>query len=105
MSVRVAMMANTLCYPEGGGHMWVYLNWALGLRAAGCEVIWLEGVAVNGSVAGARAGVGDPRARLAPDGPDQSIAPSSRGAGEPHPRLLDGALGLGTAPPSGPPPD
>jgi hypothetical protein len=26
----------------GGGHLWVSLNWALGLRAAGCEVIWLE---------------------------------------------------------------
>jgi len=32
-------------YPEGGGHLWVYLNWALGLRATGCRVIWLEGVA------------------------------------------------------------
>jgi hypothetical protein len=24
--------------------MWVYLNWALGLLDAGCEVVWLEGV-------------------------------------------------------------
>ena len=24
--------------------MWVYLNWALGLRANGCRVIWLEGI-------------------------------------------------------------
>jgi len=31
-------------YPAGGGLMWVYLNWALGLREAGAEVIWLEGV-------------------------------------------------------------
>jgi hypothetical protein len=33
--------ADTLTYPEGGGHLWVYLNWALGLRALGCRVIWL----------------------------------------------------------------
>ncbi len=31
-----------LCYPDAGGHAWVYLNWALGLQANGCEVIWLE---------------------------------------------------------------
>ncbi len=42
MSTTVCLAANSLSYPEGGGHRWVYLNWALGLRAAGCEVIWLE---------------------------------------------------------------
>jgi hypothetical protein len=36
--------AQTIEYPEGGGHLWVYLNWALGLRALGCRVIWLEGI-------------------------------------------------------------
>ena len=39
------MSANTLGYPTGGGHLWVYLNWALGLRALGCDVIWLERIA------------------------------------------------------------
>src|SRR5437867_12665281 len=34
--------ANTMAYPNGGGHLWVYLNWVLGLRALGCQVIWLE---------------------------------------------------------------
>jgi hypothetical protein len=42
MSLTVCLSANTLDYPEGGGHLWVYLNWALGLRALGCRVIWLE---------------------------------------------------------------
>jgi hypothetical protein len=42
MSVTVCLLANTIGYPEGGGHLWVYLNWALGLRALGCRVIWLE---------------------------------------------------------------
>jgi hypothetical protein len=44
MSRTVCLHANTLRYPQGGGHFWVYLNWALGLRAAGCEVLWLEGI-------------------------------------------------------------
>ncbi|MGH3518753.1 MAG: hypothetical protein ACRDQ7_15310 [Haloechinothrix sp.] len=42
MSLRVCLAANTVYYPGGGGHRWVYLNWALGLRALGCEVVWLE---------------------------------------------------------------
>lgn len=42
MSLRVCLLANTLDYPAGGGHLWVSLNWALGLRALGCEVTWLE---------------------------------------------------------------
>jgi hypothetical protein len=35
--------ANTLRYPQGG-HLWVFLNWALGLQANGCEVIWLDAI-------------------------------------------------------------
>lgn len=38
----VCLVSNTLNYPEGGGHLWVYLNWALGLRSCGCRVVWLE---------------------------------------------------------------
>jgi hypothetical protein len=35
----------TLDYLDGGGgHLWVSLNWALGLEAAGCSVVWLEPV-------------------------------------------------------------
>src|SRR5437764_7185224 len=29
-------------FPEGGGHFWVYLQYALGLRQLGCDVYWLE---------------------------------------------------------------
>jgi hypothetical protein len=43
MSITVCIApAKTLDYPQGGGHLWAYLNWALGLRALGCKVIWLE---------------------------------------------------------------
>lgn len=44
MTLTVCLYARTLYYPAGGGHLWVYLNWALGLRALGCQVIWLEAV-------------------------------------------------------------
>lgn len=38
----VWLCADTHEYLEGGGHFWVYLNWALGLRSLGCNVVWLE---------------------------------------------------------------
>lgn len=45
MSLTVCLTpADTIGYPQGGGHLWVYLQWALALRAAGCRVIWLEGI-------------------------------------------------------------
>jgi hypothetical protein len=34
----------TMSYPEGAGHLWAYLSWALGLRDLGVEVVWLEAV-------------------------------------------------------------
>jgi hypothetical protein len=39
---RICLAASTLAYPRGAGHLWVFLNWALGLRALGCDVVWLE---------------------------------------------------------------
>lgn len=33
-----------LKYLEGGGHFWVYMQYAQGLRQLGCEVYWLERV-------------------------------------------------------------
>lgn len=44
MGPRVCLAANALSYAAGGGHLWAYLNWALSLRAVGCDVLWLEGV-------------------------------------------------------------
>src|SRR2546423_14332288 len=35
-------------YPEGGGHFWVYLQYALGLRLLGCDVYWLEAFRTKG---------------------------------------------------------
>jgi hypothetical protein len=43
MSITVCLSARAIqCSDELGGHAWMYLNWALGLRSLGCRVIWLE---------------------------------------------------------------
>ena len=42
MNSTTCLLTSALGYPEGGGQFWVYLNWALALRALGCKVIWLE---------------------------------------------------------------
>lgn len=42
MSAAVCLLADTLGFMSGGGHFWVYLNWALGLRANGVDVVWME---------------------------------------------------------------
>ncbi len=39
---------NTVAFPEGGGHFWVYLQYALGLRQLGCDVYWLEAFRTKG---------------------------------------------------------
>jgi hypothetical protein len=44
MSTRICLFANAMSFPEGGGLVWEYLNWALGLRGLGCKVTWLEAV-------------------------------------------------------------
>jgi hypothetical protein len=58
MSITVCIApAKTLAYPKGGGHLWEYLNWALGLRALGCQVIWLETITPPTSTDTVRANV------------------------------------------------
>jgi hypothetical protein len=42
--------AQTLSYPQGG-HLWVFLNWALGFRSLGCDVTWLDVVPTSMPVA------------------------------------------------------
>ena len=65
MSITVCIApAKTLDYPKGGGHLWAYLNWALGLRALGCEVIWLEGITRTTSADVMRANVAALKLRL-----------------------------------------
>ncbi len=42
MNITICLAARTIYYHDGGGHFWVYMNWALGLKLLGCEIIWLE---------------------------------------------------------------
>jgi hypothetical protein len=44
VALSIWLSAKTLYHPDVGGHLWAYLNWALGLRSLGCNVTWLESV-------------------------------------------------------------
>jgi len=64
MSTIVISPFNVLNFPEGGGHFWVYVQYALGLLRAGCEVYWLEWFQSDGNEAKERARVTRFRALL-----------------------------------------
>jgi hypothetical protein len=64
MSARVCLLVDTLSCPKSGGLHWVYLNWALGLRALGCQVIWLERVGPNRPAHEAQAAIDELKRRL-----------------------------------------
>src|SRR6266404_5944224 len=40
---------NVINFLEGGGHFWVYMQYAQALRLLGCDVYWLESFASNGN--------------------------------------------------------
>ena len=61
-------------YPEGGGHVWVFLNWALGVKALGCRVIWLEDVRPTMPAATARSNADALRRYLQPFGLADNLA-------------------------------
>src|SRR5436190_10667160 len=42
MPVIVISPYNVINFPAGGGHFWVYMQYALGLRKLGFDVYWLE---------------------------------------------------------------
>src|SRR5438876_457869 len=42
MTTAVISVYKVASFSEGGGHFWVYLQYALGLRRLGCDVYWLE---------------------------------------------------------------
>lgn len=79
VTFTVCLGANTLGYPEGGGHHWVFLNWALGFRALGCDVIWLEECGDDLPGPELRVRVEALRSRLRPYGLDDRLALCSRG--------------------------
>ena len=97
MSLTVGLVANALHYLEGGGHLWVYLNWALGLRALGCQVVWLEAVRPGTSPEALWRSVALLQDRLRPYGLAESVALCSGAEGALSPDVEEGPLGLATA--------
>ncbi|HYV30739.1 MAG TPA: glycosyltransferase [Candidatus Binatia bacterium] len=63
----------TASFPEGGGHFWVYLQYALALRQLGCEVYWLEGFRSEGSTEREAAALATFRARTKEYGLDEKL--------------------------------
>jgi hypothetical protein len=74
VSARVVIAANVYGFANGGGHLWAYLNWALGLRSAGCDVVWLERVPAGSSPEDVRRNAAELGQRLAPYGLDGALA-------------------------------
>jgi hypothetical protein len=97
VSPTVCLSARAIGYTTGGGHLWVYLNWALGLRALGCQVIWLEKVEPNVSAHEAQANVASLKSRLENYGLAECVALCSF-TGEPLPQdVAEGCLDLEAA--------
>ena len=87
--MKITLAANTYGAGGLGGHISVYLNWALGLRAAGCEVFWLEFTRDEDAQAVA-ANIARLHDVLQPHGLDQALAiASSTGR-----RLAEAEVGL-----------
>jgi hypothetical protein len=98
MSITVWLLANILTYPQGGGHLWVYLNWALGLRALGCQVIWLETVIPSTPKQKIQGNLTALKAQLDRYDLTDSVALCSRTSEPLPPGLAEGCLGLEVAP-------
>jgi hypothetical protein len=64
MAAVVIAPSNVVNFPEGGGHFWVYMQYAQGLRRLGCEVFWLEGFKGRGGEAQEAAALATFRQRL-----------------------------------------
>lgn len=75
MAPRVCLAPRgTITYPDGGGYLWIFLNWALGFRALGCDLVWLELVPGSGTDTELPRKVALLRERLAPYGLDDALA-------------------------------
>jgi hypothetical protein len=68
--------SNTLRYPQGGV-LWVFLNWALGLKALGHEVVWFD-VADAGKAAETQQQIQTLKERLRPYAMDEVICVATR---------------------------
>ena len=93
----VCMTPLTLGYPQGGGHLWVYVNWALSLQALGCRVIWLEDIgehAATNPLELVESDIATLSARLESLGLVGEVALTSFSGHELDPQLVEGRPGL-----------
>jgi hypothetical protein len=88
---------NTVAYPNGGGHLWVYLQWALGLRALGCRVVWLEVIEPDEPAEESARNVRVLREHLTRFGLADSLALTSCDGRPPRPDVAGQALDLAAA--------
>lgn len=77
--------------------MWVYLNWAIGLRSAGCRVIWLEKLSSGFDVPKIRGKMDILKKRLSPYGFADSLALCAPDGGPLPEELSKGCLDLDAA--------
>lgn len=80
--------SNTLRYPQGG-HLWVFINWALGFVGNGCRVLWLDVYDPKAPVEQVRAELDRLRQRIRPFGLDDCIVltPSDGSSSRPDLRV------------------
>ena len=98
MPFRVCLStANTLAYPQGG-HLWLFLNWAGGLQACGCEVQWLDLLPADVTAEHAERMVAHLRASLRGFGLDGALVVEHLGDTSGHPVARGGAPGLADVP-------
>ena len=97
MATTVCLAAKTLQVPEAGGALSCYLNWALGLRALGCDVIWLEAAEPSTSSEQVRAAVAALKTRLDRYGLADSVALCSWTAEPLRPEATTGCVDLDVA--------
>ena len=97
MKTTVCFTAKNIYYLKGGGHFWVPLNWSLGYRALGCDVIWLEPIDPSTPVEDVWTLTKLLKERLEPYGLRDSVALSSI-TGEPlDPAAVEGCLDIDAA--------
>jgi hypothetical protein len=94
--MKICVFADALYY-SSGGHVWEYLNWALGLRSLGCEVTWMEAVLPNLRECELNTRVAELRSRLEPYGLAANLALTAWHGESLGPDLLGSCCGLDAA--------
>jgi hypothetical protein len=98
MSIAVCLLpTNTLHYLNGGGHLCFFLNYAGGLQALGCRVIWLEVVPSNWPAQEVQNRVATLKSYLRPHGLGDVVALCSADGQPLPPGAADGCLELDAA--------